>query len=66
MASKTKVVDWICDPCGLKHGKWYQPGAAPPKHHCATYHVGTCDLCGKHNTPVTEPRDYGYLMRSCS
>ena len=55
-------VAWVCDPCGTKHGNWYQDGQyIGPKHHCATCHYGSCDVCGANNVSVTEPRDYGHL-----
>jgi hypothetical protein len=50
--------DWICDECGRLHGK--RPEGNP---YGATYHFGTCDLCG-HSTDVTEPRDWGHLRDS--
>lgn len=63
MKRKIKYPTWVCDTCGTKHGKWYQPGAIAPKMHCATYHIGKCDICGVKNVPVTEPRDYGHLVK---
>ena len=60
---KTTKINWICDTCGTKYGKWYQPGAVAPKMHCATYHMDKCDICGAKNVPVTEVRDYGYLVK---
>lgn len=59
---KNNTIEWVCDTCGIKYGKWYQPGAIAPKLHCATFHMDTCDVCGSSNIPVTEPRDYGYLV----
>ena len=53
-----KYPDWICHDCGVEKGKWYVDGEyVGPSHHCATYHTGTCDCCGKTLVPVTEPRD---------
>ena len=46
--------DWICHQCGRKHGRGW------PKDHVATFHAGTCDICGQ-SASVTEPRDYGHL-----
>lgn len=46
---------WICDSCGVKHGK--KPCGT------ATWHMGTCDVCGKYKS-VTEPRDFGHLKDS--
>ena len=55
-------VAWVCNTCGIKYGKWYQSGEYyGPKHHCASYHYNSCDVCGANNVPVTEPRDFGYL-----
>jgi len=45
--------DWICGPCGAKHGR----RDANPH---ATWHPDTCNVCGE-QTMVTEPRDYGHL-----
>jgi hypothetical protein len=54
---------WICWDCGLKLGKWYATSAyTGPKNHSATMHYDTCDVCGKHDVPCTEPRDYGHLI----
>jgi len=54
---------WVCHECGVKHGGWYQgDGYVGPSKHCATYHEGTCDVCGNKDVAVTEPRDYGYLV----
>lgn len=60
---KTAYPTWICDECGVRWGHWYQPQTVAPKLHCATYHYGECDLCGCKDTPVTEPRDYGHLIK---
>lgn len=59
---KAEYPTWICDDCGVRWGAWYQAGAVAPRLHCATYHYGTCNLCGTKETPVTEPRDYGHLI----
>lgn len=62
---KRQKIIWICDPCGINHGRWYQKGQyLGPSKHCATYHVGTCDVCGATEVNVTEPRDYGGLCNS--
>ena len=29
----------------------------------STFHYGDCDVCGQVEVPVTETRDYGYLIR---
>ena len=62
----TEEIDWVCDSCGIKYGKWYQANARAPKTHYATYHTGTCDVCKTEGDPVTEPRDFGYLITSRS
>lgn len=41
---------WICNPCGMKHGK--------PTTGTSTWHAGKCDWCGEKQY-VTEGRDYG-------
>ena len=46
--------DWICAPCGQTHGRGW------PEGHVATFHAGTCDICGQ-SASVTEPRDYNHL-----
>ena len=54
---------WVCSDCGTKLGKWSASGRyTGPKGHCATMHYDTCDVCGKHDVPCTEPRDYGHLI----
>lgn len=54
---------WVCHPCGIKYGRWYQDGKyVGPSHHCATMHYDSCDMCGANDVPVTEPRDYGHLI----
>lgn len=47
-----KEVEWICVECGEKFGN--------RKLNFATFHIGTCDICGS-EVEVTEPRDFGYL-----
>ena len=52
---------WVCNNCGEKFGGWWkQRTYVGPSHHCASYHIGTCNVCNK-EAPVTEARDYGYL-----
>ena len=46
--------DWICFPCGQAYGR------GGPDGHIATWHEGTCDICGQ-SASVTEPRDFGHL-----
>lgn len=54
--------DYICHVCGEAYGGWYKRGTyIGPPHHCATYHNGTCGICGATDVPVTQPRDYGHL-----
>ena len=47
---------WICRPCGRKHGRGW------PEGHVATFHIGTCGVCGI-AAPVSEPRDFGHLKK---
>ena len=51
---KKKKISWVCHECGVKHGTRNPIGSR-----AATYHEDTCDMCGKENVYVTEPRDYG-------
>lgn len=54
--------DWICHDCGRQIGRFYVEGRyVGPAKRISTFHEGTCDVCGK-TKPVTEPRDYGYLI----
>jgi hypothetical protein len=54
---------WVCNDCGVKYGAWYQGGSySGPKNHCSTCHYDSCDVCGKNDVVVTEPRDYGHLV----
>ena len=50
--SKTKRIQWVCRDCATERG------ANIPPNHLPTWHVDTCDLCGKEKE-VTEPRDFG-------
>jgi len=53
--------DWVCDDCGQTYSNWFAgPEYSGPSKHCATYHEGSCDVCGKTKS-VTEARDFGYL-----
>jgi hypothetical protein len=55
--------DYICNDCGHQYGRWYASGSyTGPSDSCSTYHEGKCDICAKQNVPVTEPRDFGYLL----
>lgn len=59
---KIREVNYVCHECGVTYGRWYRLGEYNgPPYHCATYHMGTCDVCFKKNVQVTEERDYGYL-----
>jgi hypothetical protein len=60
--NKPQRPNWICDPCGQLYGRWYQGNYSGPLKHCATYHKGKCDICSD-KTSVTEPRDYGHVVR---
>jgi len=44
---------WVCNSCALKYG------CVMPDGHIATFHIDTCDVCGKEGVEVTEDRDYG-------
>ena len=50
--SATNYPQWVCMPCGMKHGN------RPPG--IATWHIDECGICKK-QTAVTEPRDFGHL-----
>ena len=53
MDLETKYPDWTCHECATKaKGKM-------PAHHCATFHMGHCDVCGLWKD-ITQPRDYGH------
>ena len=63
MAKRKTYPKWVCHPCGVTYGKWYEKGDYKgPSHYYSTFHVNTCDLCGNDNISVTEPRDYGGLV----
>jgi len=47
---------WVCRPCGQTHGRGI------PEGHIATWHMGTCGICGQ-DAEVTEPRDYKHLKQ---
>lgn len=58
MTKKDKFKDritWVCMACGQKHGRH--------KVGLATWHYGTCDICGGDKLPVTEPLDFGGVER---
>lgn len=46
--------EWVCNDCGHKHGRG-------PIFVVSTYHTDVCGVCNK-TLPVTEPRDFGYLL----
>jgi hypothetical protein len=50
--NKRPYPEWICSPCGRKHGR-REAGIA-------SWHEGVCGLC-QAKTSVTEPRDFGHL-----
>lgn len=53
--------DWVCHECGSALGKWWVDGKyIGPLPYCATFHMGTCDVCRQEKS-VTEARDFGYL-----
>jgi hypothetical protein len=62
LKKKPERPQWICDGCGQLYGRWHQGNYSGPLHHCATYHMGVCEIC-KEKTSVTEPRDYGHVVR---
>ena len=66
MKNKDRTINWVCNSCGMKYGKWYQgdgpDGYIGPSNHCATYHLGVCDVCKTKDVAVTEPRDFGQLV----
>jgi hypothetical protein len=43
---------WICHPCGIRHGNRIAG--------IACWHFGLCGIC-QNETSVTEPRDFGHL-----
>jgi hypothetical protein len=53
--TKPDLPEWVCVYCGDKYGSC-------PKGHIATWHQGTCGICGKTKF-VTDPRDFSYLPR---
>lgn len=62
MKKSKHYVAWVCHDCGIAYGKWYKDGEyVGPNNHYPTMHYDTCDVCGTHDVPCTEPRDYGYL-----
>lgn len=60
---KGPKIHWICELCGISNGRWYKSGYyIGPDSHFATYHRGTCELCGAKDVAVTQPRDFGGLV----
>lgn len=56
---------WVCESCGRKYGRWWYENKeyAGPENAIATYHVGdACGVCKRKDVPVTEARDFGYLI----
>lgn len=54
LIKKLKNAYKVCKKCGNKYGV-YSVGVS------STW-IGRCDVCSKTDVPVTEARDYGYLM----
>lgn len=54
--------EWCCDACGKAFGCRYRTMGGLSRW-TATYHVGTCGVCGDSQVSVTEPRDFGYLIQ---
>lgn len=50
MAGMIHYVDYICAPCGFKHGRY--------RAIVSSYWNGECDVCFE-KTAVTQGRDYG-------
>jgi hypothetical protein len=42
----------------LRYPAWVCPKCGKGGNRLATWHYGTCDRCGKTDTPVAEPRDF--------
>lgn len=53
---KLKKANKVCYVCGNLFGSAVPGGTS-------TFHYADCDVCGRVEVPVTEPRDYGYLIR---
>ena len=55
---------WVCDICGRQYGRfWTEDRTYIGPEHVATYHVGdACGVCKRKDVPVTEARDFGYLI----
>lgn len=64
MPKSKNYPSYICHDCGVEWGSWYvRSEYVGPPHWCSTMHMGVCDLCGKVDIAVTEPRDYGHLKK---
>lgn len=46
----------VCSDCGKKAAEWCGTKCLE----CSTFHLGTCEVCGRLYMNVTEPRDFGY------
>lgn len=58
MKSSLIQPNWVCFSCGNKYR------AKPPiQDHVSTIHMGKCEVCHEEK-PVTEPRDFGYLVHA--
>lgn len=51
----------VCHACGEKYGSWFVNGRGG-RPTIATWHYGHCDVCKRDGLPVTEARDFGYLV----
>lgn len=54
--SQLKNADVVCYSCGMLFG-------SADANRSSTFHYSNCDVCGRMEVPVTEVRDYGYLVR---
>lgn len=52
---KKKIIHWVCIPCGKRASE----KCGTKIFSVSTFHMGTCDVCGKFSA-VTEPRDFGH------
>jgi rRNA maturation protein Nop10 len=57
-----KEINEVCTACGITANyltrlKKYGKPPLKEQFEISTYHLGTCDVCGK-NASVTEPRDF--------
>jgi hypothetical protein len=57
-----KQPDQVCQACGQKYGSWFVNKQPPRYAMISTFSYGHCDVCNQDNVPVTEARDFGYLV----